>query len=63
MSDGNKERLADIRMVPFAQVEELGMSEKFVRLLEEGLPDKGSYQGEYHRFWNGREADRLLPHQ
>ncbi|MCL2756620.1 MAG: NUDIX hydrolase [Coriobacteriia bacterium] len=54
LSDGCKERIAEIRMVPFSQVEELGLSETFAQLLENGLPNKGSYQGEFHRFWNGK---------
>jgi ADP-ribose pyrophosphatase YjhB (NUDIX family) len=53
--DGQSERLAEIRMVPFSQIEELGLSEKFVQLLKDGLPNRGTYQGEFHRFWDDKD--------
>lgn len=50
-SDGGSERLSQIRMVPFSQMIDMGFSDRFTHLLENGLPDKGSYQGDFHAFY------------
>lgn len=45
------ECLAAVRMVPFAQLEHYGFSHRFVNLLREGFPQKGTYQGDFHAFY------------
>ena len=48
-SDG--ERFACARMVPANELVRYGFSERFMRLVLDGFPGRGSYQGEFHRFY------------
>ena len=45
------EYLPEVKMAPFCHLESYGFSEKFIGLLKEGFPDKGSYQGDFHAFY------------
>jgi ADP-ribose pyrophosphatase YjhB (NUDIX family) len=51
LSDGGRERIPEIKMAPIASLEDMGFSAKFMQLLKEGLPDRGSYKGEFHAFY------------
>lgn len=45
------ERLDAVRMVPLSKLGEYGFSAKFIRLVQEGFPGKGEYQGDFHEFY------------
>lgn len=45
------EHLDAVRMVPLDRLEQHGFSSKFVKLVREGFPGKGSYQGDFHEFY------------
>ncbi len=45
------ERLAGARMVPIGELARYGFSERFARLVREGFPGRGSYQGDFHAFY------------
>lgn len=49
--DGEGECFAALRMVPLGDLARYGFSPKFARLVAEGFPEKGSYQGEFHAFY------------
>lgn len=42
------EILSELRMVALDDLPAFGLSEKFVRLVRDGFPGKGSYGGEFH---------------
>ena len=43
--------IAEVRMADLADLEGLGFSETFVRLVRQGFPGRGAYQGDYHAFY------------
>jgi ADP-ribose pyrophosphatase YjhB (NUDIX family) len=43
--------VAEIRMVPIDRLEDFGFSPRFARLVADGFPGRGSYQGEFHAFY------------
>lgn len=45
------ENLRCVRMVPFDGLAAYGMGERFADLVRRGFPDKGTYQGDFHRFY------------
>lgn len=45
------EHFAFIEMVPVADLVFLGFDPKFAQLIEEGFPERGSYQGDFHAFY------------
>jgi ADP-ribose pyrophosphatase YjhB (NUDIX family) len=49
--DGEGECFAAVRMVPVEELTDYGFSSRFAGLVRQGFPDKGSYQGEFHRFY------------
>lgn len=50
--DAPDEHLGEVRMVPLRDLPSYGFSEHFVWLADNGFPGKGSYQGDYHRFYD-----------
>ncbi len=45
------EILSEVRMVALDDLPAFGLSEKFVRLVRDGFPGKGSYGGEFHALY------------
>ena len=48
-SDG--EIISSIEMKPIEDLESCGFSHRFVTLIKKGFPGKGSYQGDFHKFY------------
>ncbi len=44
--------IVDVRMVPASQLKSYGFSHRVVDLIERGFPERGSYQGEFHSFYD-----------
>lgn len=55
------ERLSEVRMVPIRELAHYGFSERFARLVREGFPERGSYQGDFHAFYGVGSA--CCPHE
>lgn len=49
--DGCGETLAEVRMVPVDELGAYGFDEKFVALVRNGFPHKGSYAGDFHALY------------
>lgn len=45
------EAITQTQMVQFKELTSYGFSQKFVNLITEGFPAKGSYQGDFHAFY------------
>ena len=50
-SDNGREVLARIEMVPVANLVDYGFSERFRAIVEGGLPNRGTYVGDFHSFY------------
>lgn len=50
-SDSNGELLCEIKLVSFDEIQDYGFSKKFLELLMNGFPQRGSYQGDFHTFY------------
>ena len=49
--DGQGEYFAAARMVPVDDLPRYGFSDKLVRLVRDGFPHRGTYQGDFHEFY------------
>jgi ADP-ribose pyrophosphatase YjhB (NUDIX family) len=45
------DRIREIKMVPFTELEKYGYSPKWCQLVKANFPGKGSYQGDYFKFY------------
>ena len=50
-NDGSGETLSEVRMVPLNELGTYGLSRKFIELVQDGFPNKGSYAGEFHALY------------
>lgn len=50
-SDSNGELLCEIKLVSFDEIQDYGFSKKFLELLMNDFPQRGSYQGDFHTFY------------
>lgn len=50
-SDGGGEIIGDVRLIPIDDLPKYGFGEKFVTLIREGFPNKGSYYGMFHELY------------
>lgn len=50
-----------VRMAAPAELPSLGFSERFARLVEQGFPGRGSYQGDFHAFYGTSRTLRVVP--
>ena len=48
----SSDRIREIRMVEIGNLEQYGFSPIFYRLVKDGFPDRGSYQGDFFAFYN-----------
>ena len=51
VSDNGREVLSRIELVPVSNLVEYGFSSRFQRIVAEGLPNRGSYVGDFHAFY------------
>lgn len=51
--DAEGETLKAVRMVPISLLTSYGLSERFAELAAAGFPGRGSYQGDFHEFYDG----------
>lgn len=46
------EVIDDVRMVPVDELPDYGFSRKFCRLVNDNFPGRGTYQGDFHKFYD-----------
>ena len=49
--DGNGETLSEVRMVPLDELGTCGFDAKFIALVRNDFPGKGSYAGDFHQLY------------
>ena len=47
----DRERIGEIEMIPIEKLPEYGFSHKFCKLVHNNFPNRGSYQGDFHKFY------------
>ena len=50
-SDRDGEVLCEIKMVAIDEIQSYGFSEKFLYLIKNNFPKRGSYQGDFHNYY------------
>jgi len=45
------EVIDDVKMVPVDELQAYGFSRKFQRLVKDNFPNRGTYQGDFHKFY------------
>jgi ADP-ribose pyrophosphatase YjhB (NUDIX family) len=48
------ETVRKVEMVPLDKLEDYGLTRKWAELVRAGFPERGSYQGDYVKFYGGR---------
>jgi mutator protein MutT len=49
--DKDREIIREIKMVSIDEIPNYGFSQKLYRLVKENFPGRGSYQGDFHKFY------------
>ena len=44
--------IRDVRMIPVDELPQYGFSQKFHQLVKENFPKRGTYQGDFHKFYD-----------
>lgn len=47
----DRERIGEIKLIPFDKLSQYGFSQKFYQLVKNNFPNRGSYQGDFHKFY------------
>ena len=49
--DVDVEKIREVKLIPVDELTKYGFSQKFYKLVKENFPGRGTYQGDFHKFY------------
>lgn len=47
----DEKMIREVKMVPIGELMEYGFSQKFYKIVKDNFPNRGTYQGDFHKFY------------
>ena len=48
----DEKMVREVKMIPLDEITKYGFSQKFYQLVKNNFPDRGTYQGDFHKFYD-----------